>query len=1057
MKKAIHIICVSVLVMAPSFPVFAQADVATATIKGRTIDQNGAVVVGATVTAKSLERGTARAATTNSDGIYQIPLLQPGSYEVRVEAAGFQTFIASKVDTSIGQIVVYDIQLNAGAVREEVIVTAAAPLIEVERTHQANTINNLQVENLPNVGRAFTAYVFTLPGVSSSDAPRVQNPGFTFGTSGFSIGGSNGRNNLVTMDGGENEYGSGQLRTNISIEAVQEFQVNRNAFAAEYGFTAGTALNVVTRGGTNKYHGSAYAFYRSQKTSARDFFDRSARKAFDQQVYPGVTFGGPIVRNQAFFFTSYEMLKEDGARFRNYTGDAGLFVPTTAQNSYLNLMANSTNPALRALAAGLRPALTTLETRDAATFKLLRDNEGTFNSPDRLHNWTTRIDYQASDNDSLNGRFSLTHNDTDGIGGGNALSPNAATDLIYRDYTAVGTWIRTFSPNLLNQVRVQAVLNNSAKTLPHDPTSSSMIIGGVGAFGRPFTAPFNTFQDRYQFEDTLAWTKGRHSLKLGGSLRPVNYRVINELWFSGEFTFASGRIPIFSLVPAALRSSVGAFNVANGFPAGGPADTNLTALQTFNLGLPLLYRQGFNNPEWRDWANYLGLFAQDSWKITPRFTVDFGVRYDYDMEPEPLRHKGYLSPRLGFAWDPFGNQKTVIRGGAGVFVSPIYYQIAYLTNILNDSGVYINQIARTIVSAGVSSAAIYQAGRAAGKLPFGQITQADLEALGIGVGARAPGRVAFAADPNYENNYSVQTSLGISRQLVGNLSLEVAYQMYRGVHLQVPHERNYIEDPSICTPTSTVPACVNPAAFGPALRAIDPAATQLNVYSSIGNSIYHGMTASLTKRFSNSFQFQANYTFSKAIDDNTDFNSAFAAFLPTRLDLERAVSAFDIRHNFVANGVFRTPFRAGEGQNFLSRAFADITISPIVFLRSGIPFTYRIGTDVNGDTHTTYDRPFLASRNSGKGERFFSVNLRLNKQFYIARDSGLRLEFIAEGTNLLNRTNFLAVNDVIGVNSPFVFGPFDMSGDRTKAPTQPFGFTDAAAARRIQFGLKVAF
>ncbi len=170
----------------------------------------------------------------------------------------------------------------------------------------------------------------------------------------------------------------------------------------------------------------------------------------------------------------------------------------------------------------------------------------------------------------------------------------------------------------------------------------------------------------------------------------------------------------------------------------------------------------------------------------------------------------------------------------------------------------------------------------------------------------------------------------------------------------------------------------------------------------------------MRKRYSHNFQFEAHYTWSKAIDDQTDFNSAFAAFIPTRLDLERGISAFDVPHNFTANAVIRTPFKAGSDSNLFERALADISLSPIIFARSGIPFTLRIGTDVNGDTHALYDRPFRAARNTGRGANFVSLNLRLNKQFYINRDQGTRVEFIVEGANLLNRTNFTSVNDVIG-------------------------------------------
>ena len=269
--------------------------------------------------------------------------------------------------------------------------------------------------------------------------------------------------------------------------------------------------------------------------------------------------------------------------------------------------------------------------------------------------------------------------------------------------------------------------------------------------------------------------------------------------------------------------------------------------------------------------------------------------------------------------------------------------------------------------------------------------------------------------------------------------------MYRGVHIQMSHEVNYKETGAF------VPG------IGPQFTRIDPTIAQKNIYSSIGNSIYHGMTVSLRKRFSNHFLFEANYTFSKAIDDQTDFNSAFSAFLPNRLDMERAVSSFDVRHNFVFNGVIMTPFKAGPGHNAFERAFADISISPIVQLRSAIPFTVRIGADVNGDTHGTYDRPFLASRNTGRGDNYYSTNLRVNKQFFINREKGFRVEFITEVTDLFNRTNFLSVNDVFGTDPKFLFGPFDLKGTSSIPPDKPLGFNSAFPGRQIQFGLKVAF
>jgi hypothetical protein len=217
------------------------------------------------------------------------------------------------------------------------------------------------------------------------------------------------------------------------------------------------------------------------------------------------------------------------------------------------------------------------------------------------------------------------------------------------------------------------------------------------------------------------------------------------------------------------------------------------------------------------------------------------------------------------------------------------------------------------------------------------------------------------------------------------------------------------------------------------------------------------MTVSVRKRFSDNFQFDANYTLSKAIDDQTDFNSAFSAFIPTRLNLERAVSAFDVRHNFVFNAVYKTPFKNESGQNWAKRAFADMFLSPIVQLRSAIPFTIRIGRDINNDTHGVYDRPVKSSRNSGRGDNFYTTNIRVSKQFFINREKGVRVEFITEVTDLFNTTNFLSVNDVFGTDPKFLDPPFNLRGSDKIAATQPLGYNSALPKLQVQFGLKLAF
>ena len=1047
--KSRSILVLMLIVLLPCL-IFAQVDVSTATLKGTILDPNAAAVPGAVVTVTNIDRGISQQVRSGDEGTYQIPLLPPGVYRVEVQAEGFDKAVVQRVELTIGQAVVFDVHLQIGSVKNEVVVTSEGPLIEAEKTQQANTLGTAQIENLPNFTRNFTDSVFTLPGVSSSDAPRAQFPGYTgFLTSGFSIGGSNGRNNLVTFDGGENDYGSGQLRTpNVSVESVQEFQVNRSAFAAEFGFTAGTAVNVVTKSGSNAWHGSAYAFFSDQATEARNFFDTdaiTATKPFAQNFFPGFTLGGPIIRNKLFFFTSYEFRKVDTPQFRSYlnTPEALGITGNRDQLNYVKLLNASGDPTLQSLAGFFTAALAPMSNPNVT--KVLTANNGVFNDTTGSHNLVTRLDYQPNDKNTFTGRVSYQHWNYTNIGASTLYAASDAANTYDRDVTLLGTWNRILSPQLVNQLRVQVVPYNTANQVPFSLGTTELSIGDLGVFNQSYTNPYNAKQQRYQFEDSLTWIKGSHTIKFGASYRPVHYKVINNLWFGGEFDFDEGVFPLIGLVPAAAQGALVGFNLQNGFPATGPPATNLTALESFALGIPTDYRQGFNNPVWSDWANYLGAFVQDSWKMSSRLTVNYGVRLDYDAEPTPVPHNTYFSPRLGLAWEPFGDQKTVIRAGSGIFVAPVTFQIPYLVNLLNDSGKYINQVALALPDTTVLN--LWGLGLQEGKLPFGQLSTQDLAALGITPGPGGNGRVIFDLAPNYKNAYTIQASLSIARQLTSNTSLELGYQMYRGVHLPLDQQINS-QETGVWDPV-----------WGPQYTSINPALAQNNAYSSIGNSTYHGLTTSLSKRYSAHFQAQLNYTFSKAIDDVTDFNSQFASFFPTRLYLERGISAYNIKNNFVGNAVYTTPFSAGAGHSVVSRALADMTLSPIVYLRSGIPFDIRVPGASNGTVgDSLYARPWYVPRNSGIGPDFYDFDLRLTKALYIDRDRGLKVEAIVEGKDLLNHVNFSSVNDQFAVGDPLLLsGPFNAAGNKNLSPTVPLGFTSAYAGRQVQFGLRLAW
>jgi hypothetical protein len=525
-----------------------QADISTATLRGTIVDASDAVIASAAVSAISIERGLKRQVLSDALGNYQIPVLQPGQYELRVVAEGFQPQQINGLVLTIGQVVVADVQMRVGDVRTTVEVTADVPLIETQRSQQANTIGRRQIENLPLVDRDFTDLVFTQPGIVSTSAAQAQNTRIgSQRSSGISVGGGNGRSNYFTIDGGENEIGTGGLRVrNMSVDSVQEFQINRNAFAAEYGFTSGTAINVITRGGSNNLHGSGYVYYRSQKTSARNAFDLSGKKRFEQRIYPGLTLGGPIVKNKAFFFTSYEALKLDEARFKDYLSDASLLGITPAQETYLSALTGgpAANANTQRIANNLRTALTA----NAATRQFLQDAGGSHTFPTRTHNWTTRLDQQISARDYLTARFTLADENSTLVSPDNVESFGRGAMQLVRDYTTVGTWNRSIGSAVINQLRMQFV-KDSAVTNPLS-TGPTIGITGVINYGRSGTTPSFLRQKRYQFEDILSWNNGRHTFKGGFSYRPVKLQTSTELLGGGGFQFAGG-LPVILAVPPA--------------------------------------------------------------------------------------------------------------------------------------------------------------------------------------------------------------------------------------------------------------------------------------------------------------------------------------------------------------------------------------------------------------------------------------------------------------------------------------------------------------------------
>ena len=311
-------------------------------MRGQVLDPQGAAIPNATVMVTNPATGAVRTVVTGADGSYQAPQLNPGTYKIEVDVTGFDKLTTQGVVLTVGQTVTYDAHLTVGGSSTTVEVSTAALLIDQTQTQQANTIDQRQQVNLPNLSRNFAQQLFTLPGATNSNAASVQDPnvGTGYQSSGASFGGGNGRGNLFTIDGGQNDSGSGAPRdANVPQDSVQEFQVNRNAFNAEFGFTVGSAINVVTKSGTNQFHGDAFGYFHDETTDAVNYFNSfgptAGQRPFEQSAILGGSVGGFLKKDKLFFFTSFERQKLDSNITTNFLGTSeaqGLLAQTNGFN-----------------------------------------------------------------------------------------------------------------------------------------------------------------------------------------------------------------------------------------------------------------------------------------------------------------------------------------------------------------------------------------------------------------------------------------------------------------------------------------------------------------------------------------------------------------------------------------------------------------------------------------------------------------------------------------------------------------------------------------------------
>lgn len=947
----------------------AQSQATTGNIEGRVLDPKGAVIPDITVTATNQATGLEKNATTDSDGNYRIILLPPGQYAVKTSApSGFQPASFANVIVTVGGRTPLEISLGlTGAVMATVDVTADGPVVETSRTSVSTTINERAIENLPVNGRNYLDFATLTPGVIRD--PTRQGD--------LSVGGQKGTLNSLQVDGVDNNntfFGQAFGRTGVrppyqfSEESVQEFQVNQNGFSAEFGRSGGAVINVVTKSGTNEFHGGAFEYFRDESLNANPTANKTSQaqrgllnKRTPQQINQfGARIGGPIVKNRAFFFFTY-----DGQR-QNLTNPLDAPNLSSAPGSVQNIL----TPKLGTYPIG----------RDQDVFMAKGDIR--INDRNQLTLRFNRQNFTGANNESTGPQSVLEHT-------GSSLATTT---------TFSGTLASTLSQNLVNEFRFQLARDaepGEANSDQPEARIGTVVSGTTTTFlniGRNNFSPRETTIRRAQIVDNVLYVTGRHNFKTGIDF---NFdRILNFFpgFFSGQYTF-NNYTTFGSNTPSAFQQAF--------------AGTGTSGATT--------------NPDLNDY----GFYAQDDWKVTPKLTLNLGARYDLEtlarppvQNPDPqLMSRGLdtstpisdtnnLAPRVGFSYAL--DEKSVVRGGYGVFYSRttgIMLGTAHSQNGVSVRNYNLN--ATQIAGAGLVYPNTLAAPPAAGLSPISIFL--------------------FASD--YAQPYVQQGRLGYEREIMRNTSLSVTYLFFKGVHLSRTRDIN-LPAPTLTTFSEPAPSTLTfqvPRFSAP--RPV-PGYARINLFESTGNSKYNALAVQLQRRFSKGWQFLATYTFSKAKDDRPDQTAVVPGnagddvkIVFNQLDIrgDYGIADVDIPHRFVFSSVREFGTFKKSDNTVLRFLLSDYTFSSITQINSGVPYTATVGADLNNDGNRFNDRAPGTVRNQFRARYFWQSDLRITRLFRFGET--MRLKLIAEGFNLSNRTNVLApnINLYSGFNASNVF------------------------------------
>jgi len=909
----------------------------TGTISGTASDQSGAAVPGATVTVKNLETGSTRVVITDEQGRFSAPGLAAGPYELTVELTGFAKYTRGPINLFLNQVAVVNPALSLAGVSQEVVVTEDAPLLNTSTSEVGVRFDEKRITDLPSSGqfglgggfRDVFGYALSAPGVSQLNSG---NSVFANGTN-FSSNGMRPRGNNFMVDGQDSNDPSvtGRQQWMNNPDMIKEFRLVTNQFQAEHGRAAGSIVNVITKNGTNSLHGSAFWFNNNNKLNSRSNLDKAAgfkEAPFLIENQFGGTAGGPIKKDSTFWFGSIQRwtIRQLGS------GVTVSGIPTADGKSTLQNIAGS-RPQVAALLKYLPAATTPLGTTVPVTVNgvtsripvgSLTSSTGT---PTDNWQWSGRLDQNLGKH-TLGGRY--LYNDNFADGSGQVTPPGLTTQVVQRQQAASMFLTSNFSARTLNEGRISfqrlgSTTNASDSSSQAIPSIEINELGLVGfnaaasrtAIGLAVNLPQFRFNNTWQLQDTMSWVRGAHSVKFGIDIR---------------------RIDVKSFFIPTTRGLL-----------------RYTTLQTFvddtaealNLNAPLPGGQTLVYYKW--WDQYF--FAQDTWRVTPSFTLNFGLRYErpgnainslvelddkivatnggndvFRLRPAPKDDNNNFQPRVGFSWNlrtsaggPFGwltgGDKLVVRGG---YARTNDYQFLNLALNIASSFPFLAAIARSNIA------------NAYTVLPTLKPDLSSTTALNT--------LTRTVVAENFRAPVAEQFSLEIQRQMALNTVLRLGYVGTKGTGLFQTLDGN---PRTVCT--NAVPNCPR----------VDPARGVIRLRANSAASIYHSMQVSAERRFAGGLSGGAHYTWSSFIDDASDtFNPSARGEVAVSQDSwdrrsDRGRSTFDRPHRFSTNFVYELPFHRSQA-GLAGHVLGGWQLSTFLTFQSGSPFSALNGADPAG-------------------------------------------------------------------------------------------------------------